>query len=224
MVIKRRNFNTVIAGYGRILAGASAALLCITTSCANNVSIPAEIGMSYGRYIETCDFQSAELNYLNDDVSVGECVGKPEEYVLFQAGNIVQILDEPGFTSFVVTNYCAPEDANCANRKAEAIGDITELKRQGLATKTTFRESPFAVGATNLAKKAYAVTPIPEKPEVQPSAFPLTGGQPKEFCELVGQSQPDPTLITCHYNCVVTGVLNENIKGYAQCVPFRSSR
>lgn len=149
--------------------------------------------------------------------TVGECVGKPAEYTLFEFGTSVAVLSEQEFADWLAATYCRSNDAICANEKADAASFTTELKTAEQKSQQSVTNAPIVRTLSSIVKDVYLVTPVPELQVVQTTPLPTNGSLLNQSCEFIGETRTQSSVKSCHFSCIANGVLTKNIKIYADC-------
>ncbi len=114
----------------------------VLAACAN-LGQPASVGMSIAEFQQSCGNSESFIDVWGDEL-VGECAGKPDEYVVFQGGSVERVLSSVGMTDVLIGGACE-NNSSCAKEAQTLIAKRTAAK--GEMRRAQIRERRAQLGA-----------------------------------------------------------------------------
>lgn len=111
--------------------------LALVVSCA---SVPAQVGMSVAEYESSCRGYQVAYQEIEGTL-IADCISKPNEYALVEAGAISSIYTATDIASSLSEVWCSAGDASCNADVAQMVYNHTAQKRSRFNADKTDRNN-----------------------------------------------------------------------------------
>ena len=165
--------------------------------CVSVNSHPAQVGMSYDEYDNSCPYGSPPV-FARGEELFGECPTKPGEYVVIKDGVIVRVLDTQQYANEAAARACQSGDRACEATVYEKVFEYTRQQKLWLNQAVANENRTRGAALQQLGNSISAAT-APPQTQTPPSG--LVPNRTFQVCFKRGEYAEGLNKI-CSYDCL----------------------